>query len=353
MGQKTQETGKPKIVTIARRKHESFVDFCYMSSDEVLAKFLTLPNAKVVQDKDKRRFLYVPPTREDSVLLVAHCDTVFGSGKVRIAYDNGVYRSANENIGIGADDRAGITMLWKLRKLGHAILIPDGEESGCIGSKYLMEHEEWRKIVNTHRFAIEMDRMNKNDLVFYGVGTWDFRKWCEQQFTGYSFSPGSWTDICVLCDVDRHKEDALPGLNISVGYYGQHGSSERLVESEWQRTLSKLHSVLKQEKLPSFRQKYFPKPLYNPGMHNDHSGHNEYHRTQQRRMLPLDRHSGGATEPCGMTKVDTYSMKGDRNTSSAVSVQDSIIVCPLCESVMDEGEYCLNQKKCIYCSKEF
>ncbi len=335
---------KPKIVFSPRRKKDSFVDFCYMSTNDIFDKFSGLPNAEVIFDKtDKnRRFLYVPATRPDPVLLVSHCDTVWGEDPIKLSYSEGKFFSAIKGRGIGADDRAGVAMLWKLRNLGHAILIPDGEESGCRGSRFLMEDEKWRKIINSHHFAIEMDRMNAYDLVFYRVGTPKFREWCEQQFTGYKTAHGTYTDICVLCDDTKHKEECLPGLNISVGYYGQHGPGEHLIDKEWQRTLSKLHFVLKQKDLPKFRQKHYP-PYTG-------STHNSYYQHHQSNPYDIEDHEFRNSGYGGMSSADEASMVQGQSSSKH---QDSIVVCPHCDGIMDEAEWVLTANRCMYCKKAF
>jgi hypothetical protein len=37
---------------------------------------------------------------------------------------------------LGADDRAGLAILWLLRDLGHSLMVTDLEEHGRMGSTY-------------------------------------------------------------------------------------------------------------------------------------------------------------------------------------------------------------------------
>ncbi len=333
-----------KPIIIPKRRVDSLVDFFMMKTEEVMDKFATLPNAIKVGQGDQS-FVYVPPTREKSVLLIAHADTVFRNEDVEVGYCDGTYMSMKKGVGLGADDRAGCAMLWKLRNLGHALLIPNAEESGCIGSKFLMQNEEWRKRLNTHLFAIEMDRMNASDLAFYRVGGGScvdegkanvrFQDWCEQQFKGYKYVYGMWTDICVLCDADKHKEDCLDGVNISVGYYGQHNDHEILKEREWQRTLSSLHTVLSQEDLPKFRHKYWE---YTPPTYNHHTNFHGYNNSHG---YPV------CKKP--------YEKQDTKASTVAVEVLDSILVCPQadCGAMFDESEFRQNESKCPYCKEGF
>jgi hypothetical protein len=326
MNKEEKPKEEPKLV-IPRRKKHGLVDFLMMSTDEVFETFKTLPGAKMIGE-GRKRSLYVPATRKDSVLLVAHADTIpdWDNKQVEVALA-GTERlvSAQKDVGIGADDRAGITMLWKLSNLGHAILIPDGEERHGLGSYFLMSQEEWRKEINKHNFAIQMDRMGNNDLAFYGVATGVFKDWCEKNFEGYKRCHGAWTDICVLCDDKLHKEDCLDGMNISVGYYGQHSSGEYIVLKEWHRTLSYLHTVLSKENIPSFHHKYEPPKVYENYSHN-HS--RDYGFSQASYHKPPEE---------------------DKN----YEIASGTLVCPdpECEGIMEESEYRSNNNTCVYCHK--
>ena len=113
-----------------------FLSYPLDSGDEIFDRFAALPNAIAKKGgKPFERFVYVPGNRKDRVLLVAHIDTVwdkdyqkFGNNKPhnhRVVFENGIFSSGEETCGIGADDRAGCAMLWKLKDSGHSILILD------------------------------------------------------------------------------------------------------------------------------------------------------------------------------------------------------------------------------------
>ena len=221
-----------------------------LNTDQVLAKFEKLPNAIIGNGGGLKRFVYVPGTRKDKVLLVAHADTVWGDGfdeiRTRLTNEDDVIVSNIPNRGIGADDRAGCAILWELRNLGHSLFIPDGEESGAIGSRFAMDHKHIAKAIQDHQFAIEFDRMSNSDLVYYRKGTRSFHGWLKNQMTGYEIASGSFTDICLLCD-------DICGANISIGYYDQHRYSEKLVLSEWQKSLDLVKNMLSLDKIPKFK----------------------------------------------------------------------------------------------------
>ncbi len=306
-------------------KKHPLIRWFLMTEDEVLAKFAALPNAQRVGQGDEQ-FVYVPGTREDKVLLVAHSDTVWHDKNVEVGYYNGHYFSLRKGTGIGADDRAGCAMLWALRNSGHSLFIPNAEECGCRGSNFAMRDEAWKKTINSHRFAIEFDRMNEFDMAFYGVGSDAFKDWCEAKFKGYKRVYGMHTDICVLCD-------PMTGMNISVGYYGQHSDGEYLIESEYERTLNLVKQVLAEKDIPKFEQEKtrWVSPHQNNWEremeeHGEFQGHNQYSSTRSSRgiEIPLQTFTG---------------------------TTENILVCPWCDAVMDINEFKNHNDSCMYCNK--
>ena len=242
---------------------EKFLSVSTKSSDGIFEIFASLPNAQVYQGKNKlERFVYIPGTRDDRVLLVAHADTVWDNNYMpellstpqTIGYKNGKFYNTNPKslCGIGADDRAGCAILYLLKNSGHSILILDGEEHGQIGANYLKyEHPEIFEEINKHSYALQFDRKNSSDYKFYNINiTSDFKQFIEKNYK-YSFAgTGSKTDIDTLCK-------NICGVNLSVGYYGAHTEQERIYFDQWLKT------YLKTENLLEKRQPYFPtqKPI--------------------------------------------------------------------------------------------
>ncbi len=241
--------------------------FLLSKSGAILDKFQNLSDSAIRILPPNKKFgnygsVFVPGTRKDRVLLVAHVDTVWlDHPSLRIGFDGKKYFSkdipllskkkkgyyARRKLGIGADDRAGCAILWHLRNLGHSLLLVDGEEMGCFGSQYLMLHPEMAEMIQDHQFAVEFDRHGNNDLVYYTVGTWDFERYCPEQ-TGFKNAKGTLTDICYLCK-------SMCGVNISVGYYNEHTGNEILVMDQWLRTANVAELWLSQGNLPKFDQK--------------------------------------------------------------------------------------------------
>lgn len=337
-----KEENKSKI-TYPRRKRHSLMDWFLMKEQDVFHQFASLPNSQVIGTGDAS-FVFVPGTREDRILLVAHADTVWGDDEeLQIGYFSGTYFSCKDKVGIGADDRAGCAMAWKLRNLGHSILIPNAEESGCVGSRFLSKDRVWMDIVNNHRFAIEMDRMNDKDLVFYRVGSEKFTEWCESKFKGYKKASGSFTDIGVLCET-------ICGLNISIGYYGQHGDNEILKENEWQRTLSMMKNVLQEKEIPQFIQDPKPPVVEWTNSHSSRWPHNYNNGDYDYDNRPSLDQSGYKTN-------DSYWKNGSKIVDSSKNkydfALDSIIVCPHCDFTQDVSEWKLSGENCVGCGESF
>ena len=194
------------------------------------------------------RFLYIEGTRPDKVVLVAHGDTKFDEryNRTRVNHElkeqaGVIYSLNNGNVGLGADDRAGCAILWLLRNSGHSLLITDGEEEGCLGSSWLSNHHsEISKQLNAHQFMVQVDRKHARDFKCYDVGNPQFRKFIQAE-TGYTEPDRkSRTDIVELCKT-------VCGVNFSVGYYNEHGETERLVVEEWLYTLNMLTGFLGKE----------------------------------------------------------------------------------------------------------
>jgi len=181
--------------------------------------------------------VYVEPTREDAVLLVAHTDTVWGKKQIRLKQDGYIIRSAQKGVGIGADDRAGVAALWELRDMGHALLIVPEEESGCQGSGYIAK--VYPHLIAEHRFAIQFDRRGGSELVTYSCDNEDFNKFLEGKMQGYSLTCGSFSDICELCPAGE-----IAGVNISIGFMHEHTASETCDVLDWERTVKKARHLL-------------------------------------------------------------------------------------------------------------
>ena len=234
---------------------EKFLCFDLTSTNSVFDEFAGLDNAVYYGELfGSDDFIYVPGTRRDRVVLVAHADT-YWNGMIpdsdiqhRVVWDKGgYYRSGDPAIGIGADDRAGCAIVYLLKDLGHSLLITSGEEIGSLGARRIREdcprlYDE----LNEHQYMIEFDRCNARDYKVYNIPvSEEFQQFIEDN-TGYrEAGKSSFTDITILCR-------KICGANLSVGYYAEHTPDERLVYGEWKNTLDIARKMLfgEQKKFP-------------------------------------------------------------------------------------------------------
>lgn len=231
------------------------------SGDEIFARFSTLPGAVIGEgDSPLQRFVYIPGTREDRIVLVAHIDTVWDraykrafSGERDVIFADGVFSSTNPACGIGADDRAGCAMLWELRESGHSILITDGEEHGMFGAKYLKSaYPALFRELNRHAYMIELDWMGTDCCLYNQVdNTKRFKKYIENNLGCIDSQKKGGTDLQHLCR-------RICGVNIGIGYREHHTNSEKLILADWENTFTKLTAFL------AGQHKHFPSRILPP-----------------------------------------------------------------------------------------
>ena len=228
-------------------------------SAPVFSVFSKLPGAITHLDGDKNNFVYIPGEREDSVVLVAHADTVWDSFYLKLGYltdkysDNGIKKEHlpvwNDGIirqggwdsyGLGSDDRAGCAMLYLLQNSGHSLLVTDGEEHGQIGAYYLMDnYPEIADELNAHQYFIQLDRRGNSDYKTYRLNvSTEYCQYIEEETGFIDAGRNSRTDIVALCR-------RICGVNLSIGYYNEHTPDEYLDFDEWLYTLDLVREMLK------------------------------------------------------------------------------------------------------------
>ena len=215
-------------------------------AEAVLDRFAVLPDAAAGKNGRKEGFVYIPGTRENAVLLIAHADTVGEEDLgVELAEDEHIIR--NRRGILGADDRAGCAMLFLLRNTGHGLLITDGEEYGSVGSRFLKEAfpNRFDEINRSYQFMIQIDRCGCGDFKCYRAGTPEFRRYIREKTHFAEPDRLRSTDIVHLCR-------DICGVNLSCGYYREHTAAEYLVKAEWRNTLELLRNWLSEDDIPKF-----------------------------------------------------------------------------------------------------
>lgn len=182
-----------------------------------------------------------PPEGEFYPTFACHTDTVHdfregykvgrSPGHVWYAYYTTPMGEIRQT-GIGGDDKCGIYLCLRMLKAlpyVKCIFFVD-EEVGCRGSLGCD-----MTFFNDSRWVVQGDRKHNCDIIVSGLG----EDLCSKEFSdavvrlggkyGYSISPGVWTDVVKL---KKDRELAVSAINISVGYWSPHSSTEIVVESD-------------------------------------------------------------------------------------------------------------------------
>ena len=193
---------------------------------------------------------YLIAEGKSPICLVAHCDTVFSCPPEEFFYDQekSVLWSPD---GAGFDDRAGIFIILKILQKGYrpSLIFTNGEEMGCVGSFALTARYKKAPFREIHKpkFMVQLDRMGKDDCVFYDCVNKDFIKTISS--FGFKVRKGSFSDISVLAPTW-----GIAAVNLSVGYYDEHTTVERLFIKQTYRTLDKVMEILdKVDTFPEFK----------------------------------------------------------------------------------------------------
>ena len=233
------------LVTTLAKKHENSM---FSILEQILSNYY--PKESIEKDSE---FMLVHG--DIPVALVAHIDTVFDAPPYEFFYD------AAENVlwspqGLGADDRAGIAAILALVSSGHRphLIFTDKEERGGIGAQFLIRKHH-KSPFKQLKYIVQLDRRGKEDCVFYDCDNKKFEQYVES--FGFKTNIGSFTDISIICPVW-----GVAGVNLSVGYVGEHAKTEYLNLSHLQKTIERVNSMLSQAK----SAKYFKyiKSKFNP-----------------------------------------------------------------------------------------
>lgn len=317
-------------------KIESFLKF---STEEILDGFSGI-NGSFSEGEGNKRFVFVPGHRPDKVLIVAHADTAWDDSEEDISPVRKnreiISSKQDKKIGIGADDRVGCYFVWKMRNLGHSLLITSGEEKGCLASFWIKSHDKWKKKLNDeHCWMVEFDRKGKNDLALYDVGTNKFAEFLKKETGMTPCSGGFRTDIKVLC------ED-ICGVNVSVGYYDQHLATEKIILSEMFTSFRKFYNLLKKpqekyvlDKSDIFRPVYEKKTYVNTYTNNNNNDNDKSYDYET-----------NYTPKKTLSELDTILFNGIDG-----STYDSIVTCQSCGTNMTEEHWCNNGYRCVSCEE--
>lgn len=215
------------------------LETCLKLDTEKLLKTLTLKFPGVT---DGDNYLLHVPENHLPLCLVAHLDV---SGKVPVKNlvhtSFGVVRSDGTTI-LGADDRAGVFAIFEvMRRLEGqrqpCVLFTNYEECGGLGIAKAIRDKILDPISGKIHLWVELDRQGTGEAVTYRG---DLAKPCRDYLKqwGWQLGHGSYTDIC-----DIIEETGTSGVNLSVGYTGQHSTSEYLCLDSLNLTINRVVSM--------------------------------------------------------------------------------------------------------------
>lgn len=195
-----------------------------------------------------RENMYTYAIGESPICLVAHTDTVRKeNAKIELCHSNG--HIFNKHGVLGADDRAGVFMIFELLAactLNNiplpSVLITNFEEYRQIGVyNFIMDKvlikSHW---INTTRLFLGLDRRGENDYVTYG-------NYVPNEIHGILQSVGfELAESTSVSDIKwLGKYYLTPSVNVSVGYINEHTPKERLICDYYSNTYVKILTLLK------------------------------------------------------------------------------------------------------------
>ena len=187
------------------------------------------------------QWIYV--NNSSPIMLVAHMDTITRNHQLKFRVKRNLIRARNSVL--GADDRAGVYAIIELLTMCHdqsipmpSVLFTNYEESGLMGVDAFVTAK--RLDVAGLNLFVELDRKGRDEFVCYFYTINDkLKRWVES--FGFRKEWGSISDVASLTE-----EYHIPHVNLSVGYYDQHSTRERLNTTELQETINKVFRMIKQ-----------------------------------------------------------------------------------------------------------
>ncbi|MGL5717113.1 MAG: hypothetical protein ACRCX2_29115, partial [Paraclostridium sp.] len=207
----------------------------------------------------------------DKPIFVAHADTVIGADlnyKMPLLERDG--RLSRPGFVLGADDRAGVNLILNHKHKINWIITKD-EEIGLIGARYCAKLQEFEDDVKNGGFFIELDRRGNSDIIGHVHG------YCEKGVVDLLQTVlTSYRDVRgVLTDIDAWGH-IRQGVNLSVGYYGAHTSSEYLNISEFDYLDSKIEELAELDCTELKNVYVKPKPTYDYSYRYANPYYNQY-----------------------------------------------------------------------------
>ena len=180
-------------------------------------------------DEYGNRTLIVGP-RDPRIMFASHFDTVHRRGgrqKVRVNNKGQLIATSKHSNCLGADDTTGVYIMLRLieAEIPGAYIFHFGEEIGCVGAQGIAGYDPF-DILPGIEMSLEFDRRGYHSMVTHQMGSRcasdDFaHALCDALDMGHKpDDSGIWTDNV------EYKTDIPEIVNISVGYFNQHSTTE-------------------------------------------------------------------------------------------------------------------------------
>ena len=230
-----------------------FNTLAQMSQTALFRSMKNYLQKKYGKDKVRAPGEYILCHGEIPIMLVAHMDTVFKKPPEKIFYDAQQFTMWSPQ-GLGADDRAGIYLIWRLIQTGYRpyICLTTDEEKGSLGARAMVK--DYRECPFDLKYIVELDRQGTEDCVFYSCANDAFMNFIEDY--GFITDFGSFSDISDICPQWK-----VAGVNLSVGYKNEHQTIETLNTKAMLNTFHKVCHMLNDinsDEIPHFE--YVPDP---------------------------------------------------------------------------------------------
>lgn len=248
-------------------------------------------------------------THQDKPIFVAHMDTVIGSDlnyKKPLLESDG--RLSRPGYVLGADDRAGVNLILNNKDRINWVLTVD-EEIGCVGANKLSSDIDFiSDVTDIGTFFIELDRRDVKDILgnVHGYCEAGVVEAIQNILTNHKDTSGVFTDIDSWTEIAQ-------GVNLSVGYFNAHTSSEYLDIEYFEYLNTK---IVELGQIEGFRGTYV-----NP--------YKSYGSTYSKYTYGwLDKMYGEEEEECAFCK----------GTDHVDYDHDGVLICRSCTAGMSDGD---------------
>lgn len=232
---------------------KTLVKLLQMTEGQVLKTMNVVTSIYGESHYKEDEYLYVK--NPHPIVLLAHVDTV--SITTCLPKITGNIITNGMNSPLGGDDRCGVWAILRvcehLRKQNiplPSIIFTNKEECGGIGMKKLIHDKVFDP--TGVKLLVCLDRKGANDWVDYISVPKEVKQYIET--FGYIESTGSYADVR-----DLSSDTLIPGVNLSVGYYHQHTSNEKIHFDELEMCVKRVLKICQNpitELYPVVKPKY-------------------------------------------------------------------------------------------------